>query len=135
MQSRFFEVGDLVTPKTTIDEILVAGKVFTVENRLCDGFVITLKEVGGTWSHSRFEALKLSDGQETRRVRIDDLLSANNRYLEEARAARRETESLRLTLAAVEAQRDHLAAVVALAASGNLKEIVNHLISTNKDNK
>lgn len=64
------------------------------------------------------------------RDRVQQLLDKNNDYLEEARKARRETESLRLTLAAVEAQRDHLAAIVAAAVSGNLKETLDHLTKT-----
>lgn len=81
------------------------------------------------------ETLRLFRQLKASRERVQQLLEANNRYLEDARKARRETETLRLTLAAVESQRDHLAAVVAVAASGNLKEMLAQLASDVKETK
>jgi hypothetical protein len=79
------------------------------------------------------ETQKLFQQLKASRERVQQLLEKNNQYLEDARKARRETETLRLTLAAVEGQRDHLAAVIAVAASGNLKETLARLTSDLKE--
>ncbi len=79
------------------------------------------------------ENMRLFQQRQEDKQRIQQLLEANNQYLEEARSARREAETLRLTLAAVESQRDHLAAVVAAAASGNLKQTLEQLFNQTKE--
>jgi RNase P/RNase MRP subunit POP5 len=92
------------------------------------------KTSGGTaYATYARENMRLFQQRQEDKQRIQQLLETNNQYLEQARAARRETEALRLTLAAVESQRDHLAAIVAAGASGNLKQTLQRLFESTKE--